>query len=43
MGHGTGDNLIAAIINDGFKRTTTQEHDWCDHISTNAEDPIRTS
>ena len=43
MGHGTGDNLIAAMRNDGFKRSLTQEHDWCDHTSTNASDPIITS
>ena len=30
MGHGTGDNLIAAIKNYGFNRTVTQEHDGCD-------------
>ena len=42
MGHGTADNRIVAIRNSGFKRTTTQEHDWCDHTSTNAPDPIRT-
>ena len=41
-GHGTGDNLIVAIRNGGFKRTSTQEHDRCDHTSTNASDPIRT-
>ena len=27
MGHGTGDNLIATIRKDGFKRTETLEHD----------------
>ena len=42
MGHGTGDNRIVAIRKGGFKRTATQEHDWCDHSSTNAPDPIRT-
>ena len=41
MGHGMGDNLIAVIRNDGFKRTAKQEHDGCDHTSTNASDPIR--
>ena len=41
-GHGTGDNRIVAIRNGGFKRTATQEHDGCDHTSTNAPDPIRT-
>ena len=40
--HGAGDNMTAAIRNDGFKRTTTQEHDGCDHTSTNAPNPIRT-
>ena len=40
--HGTGDNMIAAIKNDGFKGTTTQEHDGCDHTNTNAPNPIRT-
>ena len=43
MGHETGDNRIVAIRNGGFKRTATQEHDGCDHTSTNAPDPIRTS
>ena len=43
MGHGTGDNRIVGIRNGGFKRTATQEHDGCDHTSTNAPDPIRTS
>ena len=42
MGHGMGNNWIVAIKNGGFKRTTTQEHDGCDHTSTNAPDPIRT-
>ena len=40
--HGTGDNLTATIRNVGFKGTATQEHDGCDHTSTNAPDPIRT-
>ena len=40
--HGTGDNMTAAIRNDGFKGTATQEHDGCDHTSTNAPDPIKT-
>ena len=40
--HGAGDNMTAAIGNDGFKRTATQEHDGCDHTSTNAPNPIRT-
>ena len=42
MVHGAGDNMTAAIRNDGFKGTTTQEHDGYDHTSTNASDPIRT-
>ena len=42
MGHGAGDNMTAAIRNDVFKWTATQEHDVCDHTSTNAPDPIRT-
>ena len=40
--HGTGDNMTAAIRNDGFKETATKEHDECDHTRTNAPDPIRT-
>ena len=40
--HGAGDNMTAGIRNDGFKGTATQEHDGCDHTSTNALDPIRT-
>ena len=39
---GAGDNMTAAIRNDGFKGTATQKHDGCDHTSTNAPDPIRT-
>ena len=42
MVNGAGDNMIAAIRNDGFEGTATQEHDGCDHTSTNALDPIRT-
>ena len=42
MVHGAGDKMTAAIGNDGFKGTTTQEHDGCDHTSTNAPDSIRT-
>ena len=42
MVHVAGDNMTAAIRNDGFKGTATQEHDRCDHTSTNASDPIRT-
>ena len=42
MVHGAGDNMTAAIRNDAFKGTATQEHDACDHTSTNAPDPIRT-
>ena len=41
-GHGTGVNRIVAIRKGGFKRTATQEHDGCDHTSTNEPDPIRT-
>ena len=40
--HGTGDNITAAIRDDGFKGTATNEHDGYDHTSTNASDPIRT-
>ena len=40
--HGTGDNMTSAIRNDGFKGTATQEHNGCDHTSTNAPNPIRT-
>ena len=40
--NGTDDNMTAAIRNDGFKGTATQELDGCDHTSTNAPDPIRT-
>ena len=40
--HGAGDNMTAAIRNDVFKGTATQEHDGCDHTSTNAPDRIRT-
>ena len=42
MVHGAGDNMTASIRYDGFKGTATQEHDWCDHTSTNAPYPIRT-
>ena len=42
MVHGAGDNMTAAIRNDGFKGTATQEYDGCDHTSTNDPDPIRT-
>ena len=42
MVHGAGDNMTAAIRNDGFKGKATQEHDGCDHTSTNAPDRIRT-
>ena len=42
MVHGAGDNMTAAIRNDGFKGTATQEHDGCDHTITNAPDPNRT-
>ena len=40
--HGAGDNMTAAIKNDGFKGKLTQEHDGCDYTRTNAPDPIRT-
>ena len=43
MVHGAGDNMTAAMRNDGFKGTATQENDGCNHTSTNAPDPIRTS
>ena len=42
MVHGAGDNMTAVIRNDGFKGTATEEHDGCDHTSTNAPDLIRT-
>ena len=42
MVHGAGDNMTAAIRNYGFKGTATQEHDGCNHTSTNAPDSIRT-
>ena len=42
MVHGAGDHMTAAITNGRFKGTATQEHDGCDHTSTNAPDPIRT-
>ena len=42
MVHVAGDNMIVAIRNDGFKGTATQEHDGCDHTSTNAPAPIIT-
>ena len=42
MVHKTGDKMTAAIRNDGFKGTATQEHDGWDHTSTNAPDPIST-
>ena len=40
--HETGDNMTAAIRNDRFKGIATQEHDGCDHTSSNAQDPVRT-
>ena len=40
--HGTGDNMTAAIGNDGFKGTATQEHVGCDHTKANVVDSIRT-
>ena len=42
MVHGAGDNMTAAIRNDGFKGTLTHLHYGCDHSNTNAPDPIRT-
>ena len=42
MVRGAGDNMTAAIRNDLFKGTATQELDGCDHTNTNAPDPIRT-
>ena len=42
MVHGAGDKMTAAIKNNGFKGTTIQEQDGCDHSSTNAPNPIRT-
>ena len=42
MVHGAGDNITAAIRNDGFKGTSTKDRDGCDHTSTNAPDPTRT-
>ena len=42
MVHVAGDNMTAAIRNDEFKGTATQEHDGCDHTGTNASAPIRT-
>ena len=41
--HGAGDNMTAAMRNDGFKGKATQEHDGCDNTSTNVPDTIRTS
>ena len=41
MVHGAGDSMTVAIRNDGCKGTATQEHDECDHTSTNAPNPIR--
>ena len=42
MVHGAVYNMTVAIRNDGFEGTATQEHDGCDHTSTNAPDPSRT-
>ena len=42
MVHGTGDYMTIAIRSNEFKWTATQEHDVCEHTSTNAPDPIRT-
>ena len=33
MVHGAGDNMTAAIRNDGFKGTATQEHDGWDQTT----------
>ena len=41
MVHGAGDNMTAAIRNDGIKGRATQEQNGCDHTSSNAPDPIR--
>ena len=44
VGHGTGDNrIVANSETGGFMRTATQEHDGCDHTSTNAPDPHQNS
>ena len=40
--HGTGDNLTAAIKNNGFKGIATKDHVGSDHSNTIAPDPIRT-
>ena len=40
--HGAGDNMTAAIRNDGLKGTLTQDHGGFDNTSTNAPDPIIT-
>ena len=40
--HRTEDKITAAIRNDGFKATVTQEHDGCDHTNTNTPDLIKT-
>ena len=42
MVQGAGDNMTAAIRNDGFKGKAIKKHDGCDHTRTNATDPIRT-
>ena len=42
MVHRAGDNMTAAIRNDGCKGTATQEQDGCDRTTTIAPDPIRT-
>ena len=42
MGHGTGDNLIVVIQNDGLMRTATQKNYRWDNSNANALDPIIT-
>ena len=42
MVQGAGDNMTAAIRNDGFKGKATHKNDGRDHTSTNALDPMRT-
>ena len=39
MVDGAGDNMTAAIRNDGFKGRATQEEDGCDNTNTNAPYP----
>ena len=42
MCYGMVDNFISTIRNNGFKKTTTQKNDGCNHTSINAPDPIKT-